>query len=1490
MDVAGQQDLSDLVFLKIEGMKCGGCAKKIKGELELLSEVVHVETVDFQAKLAVVYTKPATPPFVLESSISKTGKKVENVQIVSTAVLSELSEGERAFILQVEPLKCSSCVRSVGRVADRLHGEVVHSIIEEKIVIVKLPAEVAIDKFINTVEEETGKHVSYSLELKLEFLRNKAQVAHRALNEHKEDAEFHYVFYMDKKAGGSNIGNEWIVEKLGQKFGMINIQEIDEQSHLLFAESQTKIEAVDWRAFLKEYGIRSEWFLCYEDQEMDLVDSQSSCVHIAHVGINPVISCPHCKNKIVALLNSASYIEKVEFLDNVSGSYLKVELDSIRGFYALERILRTFGRTWIPTEAISTVANRVEDMPSFNVAKELVIDCSNINISERDKLSKSVASLTGVFYIQKNYSASLKIVFSESITSESELLRSIASFGYQVERSGDCIILSSVGTMEDDSRNNETDEMLTWIKKYNCGCQKPNCCCLSLPLSESEDDSVLSFTEILFKDSGSPRAVEELATYLSCGSCHGNKKSCLLETEQKIDKEEIGSSIDNVDGLCPNDAFLPSSSYTTDPKYQKNEHTCKLTANISGMSCASCVGAIENRLKQYDGIVSISIGLITTKANIEFVPDKISPDEIKIAIESLGYEVSSLKVVSDNEGKDSEKLVLEVAESQTADTICKILQEQSQVDHLDKELVSGSMKQGLLRQQFPLSLFFPTSTKSQYYQITVHFNQSEVTKWKSTRSKEYWSDNECVNPKIRLVRLLNSRNLEFSLVNENTDKNVHQSQMRQRLEVEANNWLLRFIVAAAFTVPLMIFSFGLSGHVRNVDEYLGSSRITIAFLVEWILATIVQLFGGYPFYRGSYFAIVRSHRPNMDVLIAVATSIIYIYSVASLIYYSAVGQSSHDIDFDSSAMLITIITFGKWLETLAKRNSAKGFEMFEELVPEKVTPVYKDKKGNFIETEVVSPELLMVGDIIKVLPGERLAVDGIIEAGEGSVDESAITGESLPVQKRPGDSVFSGTSNRNSILYVRTTAVYSQSTVSQILELVENAQNSHAPIESIADKISAYFVVTIVFLAALVFLIWALLTEESAVPSSWYDNQSPIIFSLVFAVSVVAVACPCALGLATPSAFMTASSVAVRYGILLKESAAVQYLYNAACIVFDKTGTLTCGKPKVFEIQQLNLVAGLDMDKMVSLIAQVESHSDHPYANAIVRYATEERGLQISKQVQSLEEKPGCGVESRVANHEVWIGNMKWIISKCCSSQEEESWIDKSHQQVLDKWMEDGSTVIVAAIDYIPCIAFRVHDELRPEAKQVVSFFREKNKLDCWLVTGDNKNTAFAVAKLVGIPVEKVVSQALPGDKVKIVETLIDKYRASSSTSSRVVFVGDGVNDGPALAAADVGVAMGSKNQLAAGAAGAIVMSDNLVGVATLFHLSRVTFRRILLNYLWAIVYNIVFVPGAAGAIFPVIRKQMPPWFAAILMASSSLTVSLSSLLLRFYRPVQIVD
>ncbi|GJD07357.1 Probable copper-transporting ATPase HMA5 [Galdieria sulphuraria] len=1391
--------------MKIEGLKCNGCVRKLKEEFELVSEVVSVETVDLQTKLAAVCTQPETPYFVLESAISNCNTKEQLRNYVDNLCIPVLK----------------------------------------------------------IIKEETGKQVTSVLELGLGLLGKAIEL------EMRED---------------------WIRNVLEEKLGMTNIHLPKEPSHLFFAESASKVVFDDMNEAMKEIDFDLDWFLCYQDLEEDFVGSSSMNVRNARIRLSPLISCSHCREKISSLLNNALQVNEVEFLDNPYDGCFRVELYSIWGFHSLEKIFHAFSRAWIPLEAISSFADFCQNLSSCNNAKELVVDCNTVEMCKRDKLVESIASSTGVFFVQKNYSEMvlLRIVYNESVVSQSEILEKIVSLGFRVDVSRDCSILSSVSNAE--STNNPKVGTLNIVKRYNCGCNKPNCCCLSLPLKEMKDhsDEALSFTEIVFKDSGSPRAVDELATYLSCRSCHFNKEQkTQCEVLQKMDEEEIVVCTDSP--ICT----LSSTDTPQSFQYQREKKTAKLATTVSGMSCASCVGAIENCLKRYDGIVNVSIGLITSMANIEFIADKISPEEIQRAIESLGYEVSTPKVI-DSE-RDSEELVfgLQVTDGSVADSICQILKEQPEVEHFQKEsmIMNDTVEHVLPTQHFPFSLLFPKS-KMLTYRIIVHLDENEVMKWRLSDSKEC-KNGEHVNPKIRLMRLLHARNLECTVVSGNTSKEAHHSQLRKRLEMEANKLLLRCIVSAIFTIPIMIFSFGLANHVRGVNTRLGKSQITVAYLVEWILATFIQLIGGYPFYRGSYFAIFRSHRPNMDVLIALATSTIYVYSVASLIYYSIVDQPGRDIDFDSSSMLITIITFGKWLEAIAKKNAAKGFEMFDELAPKQVTVVFKDEKEDFVEAEVVNPELVMVGDIIKVLPGERFAVDGIVEAGESSVDESTITGESLPVHKKSGDSVFSGTSNGNSILYVRTTASGSQNTVSQILELVENAQNSHAPIESIADTISAYFVIWIVLIAILVYLIWVILIEKRVVPDTWYDHQSPIIFSLVFSVSVVAVACPCALGLATPSAFMTASSVAVRFGILLKESAAVQYLYNAACVVFDKTGTLTRGFPKVLQVQQLNIFAGLNQDKIVSLIAQVESHSDHPYANAIVRYAEEERGLEVSKQVQSFEEKPGCGVESVIESHEIFVGSWNWIKSKCSSSQggKEDDLLNHQQRQLLNEWMEDGSSVVVAAIDNVPCIAFRVHDELRPEAKQVVAFFREKKKMECWLVTGDNENTAFSVAKAVGIPVEKVVSQALPGDKVKILESSIEKYRNVSGKYSffkpRVVFVGDGVNDGPALAMADVGIAMGSKNQLAAGAARAIVMNDNLHGLVTLFDLSRVTFRRILLNYFWALVYNVVFVPGAAGAMFPLIRQQMPPWFAAILMASSSLSVSLSSLLLRFYRPLR---
>ncbi|EME25879.1 Cu2+-exporting P-type ATPase, partial [Galdieria sulphuraria] len=900
----------DLVLMKIEGLKCNGCVRKLKEEFELVSEVVSVETVDLQTKLAAVCTQPETPYFVLESAISNCNTKLENIETVSACFALETLHRERTFLLQIEPLRCSSCVKVVKGAVEKLCGQLVYSSIENKLVVVKIPVEVDADNFITKVKEETGKQVTSVLELGLGLL-GKAIVSSEFTAEDDQNTTFEYVFKLTNDLQELEMREDWIRNVLEEKLGMTNIHLPKEPSHLFFAESASKVVFDDMNEAMKEIDFDLDWFLCYQDLEEDFVGSSSMNVRNARIRLSPLISCSHCREKISSLLNNALQVNEVEFSDNPYDGCFRVELYSIWGFHSLEKIFHAFSRAWIPLEAISSFADFCQNLSSCNNAKELVVDCNTMEMCKRDKLVESIASSTGVFFVQKNYSEMvlLRIVYNESVVSQSEILEKIVSLGFRVDVSRDCSILSSVSNAE--STNNPKVGTLNIVKRYNCGCNKPNCCCLSLPLKEMKDhsDEALSFTEIVFKDSGSPRAVDELATYLSCRSCHFNKEQkTQCEVLQKMDEEEIVVCTDSP--ICT----LSSTDTPQSFQYQREKKTAKLATTVSGMSCASCVGAIENCLKRYDGIVNVSIGLITSMANIEFIADKISPEEIQRAIESLGYEVSTPKVI-DSE-RDSEELVfgLQVTDGSVADSICQILKEQPEVEHFQKEsmIMNDTVEHVLPTQHFPFSLLFPKS-KMLTYRIIVHLDENEVMKWRLSDSKEC-KNGEHVNPKIRLMRLLHARNLECTVVSGNTSKEAHHSQLRKRLEMEANKLLLRCIVSAIFTIPIMIFSFGLANHVRGVNTRLGKSQITVAYLVEWILATFIQLIGGYPFYRGSYFAIFRSHRPNMDVLIALATSTIYVYSVASLIYYSIVDQPGRDIDFDSSSMLITIITFGKWLE------------------------------------------------------------------------------------------------------------------------------------------------------------------------------------------------------------------------------------------------------------------------------------------------------------------------------------------------------------------------------------------------------------------------------------------------------------------------------------------------------------------------------------------------------------------------------------------------
>jgi P-type Cu+ transporter len=633
---------------------------------------------------------------------------------------------------------------------------------------------------------------------------------------------------------------------------------------------------------------------------------------------------------------------------------------------------------------------------------------------------------------------------------------------------------------------------------------------------------------------------------------------------------------------------------------------------------------------------------------------------------------------------------------------------------------------------------------------------------------------------------------------------------------------LAVALATAFTLPLI---------VPMVGGFFGAEWRLPGWM-QLVLATPVQFWLGARFYRAGWKAL-RAGTGNMDLLVALGTSAAYGLSLYMLSRHW--GHEPH-LYFEASAAVITLVLLGKWLEARAKRQTTEAIRALQSLRPETARVVRDDG-----EIEIPAAQL-RVGDLVVVRPGERIPADGVVLEGRSHADESMLTGESLPVPKGPRDAVTGGAVNAEGVLKVRVTAVGAQSTLAKIIELVENAQAKKAPIQRLVDRVSAVFVPIVLVIGLATLLGWGLAT------GNWEQ-------ALLNAVAVLVIACPCALGLATPTAIMAGTGVAASNGILIKDAEALETAYAVGTVAFDKTGTLTVGKPALISFEP----QGAERSTALALAAAVQSGSEHPLAKAVVGAA---KGLQIPG-AEAARAVPGRGMEAFVAGRRLALGSGRWMrelgidIAPLAAKA-----LEMQTQGMTVSWLADltDRPMVVAAMGF--------GDEIRPEAEQAVRQLRERG-LRTVMLTGDNRAAAQAVAARLGI--DEVRAEILPADKAEAVAEL-------RSAHSRVAMVGDGVNDAPALAAADLGVAMGSGTDVAMHAAGVTLMRPDPRLVAAAIDVSRRTYRKIRQNLFWAFVYNVVGIPLAAlGILSPVI--------AGAAMALSSVSVVSNTLLLKRWKP-----
>ena len=669
-----------------------------------------------------------------------------------------------------------------------------------------------------------------------------------------------------------------------------------------------------------------------------------------------------------------------------------------------------------------------------------------------------------------------------------------------------------------------------------------------------------------------------------------------------------------------------------------------------------------------------------------------------------------------------------------------------------------------------------------------------------------------------------------------TEKEEREEEHRKQL------YLLIFSLALSIPVMLLMIGFdffGLAG-ILGIAGWEG--------YLLFALATPVQFIAGHQFYVGTYYAL-RNRRANMDTLIALGSSAAYFYSVV-VVFLPHLIPFHHHTYFDTSAMIISLILFGKYLEAKAKGRTSQAIRALIGLQARTARIIQDD-----VEVEV-PVESVKVEDIFLVRPGEKIATDGEVMDGSSAVDESMITGESIPVEKGKGDGVIGGSINKNGVLKVRATRIGKDTALAQIIRLVEDAQASKAPIQRYADNVSAWFVPAVIVIALISFVVWYLYAYDALV-----GGEEGFVFSLIIFISVLVISCPCALGLATPTAIMVGSGKGAENGILIKSAEALETAGKVDVVVLDKTGTITKGQPEVTEVVG-NGVAETDV---LRYAASAEKGSEHPLAEAIVRRADGE-GVNYPDPTGFMA-VPGLGVRATVEGRTVLIGNRRLM---------EDNGIEiGTLMQRLETMEEDGRTAMLVSVDGKLAGIIGVADVIKDTSKEAIAELKRMG-IKVMMLTGDNPRTARVIASQVGI--EDYIAEVLPDNKAKEVARI-------QSSGKKVAMVGDGINDAPALAQADVGIAIGSGTDVAMETGDIVLIRSDLTDVVAAIQLSRRTMTKIRQNLFWALGYNSAGIPIAAGVLYPFFQILLNPIVAAAAMALSSVSVVSNAALLKRYTP-----